>query len=165
MKPYRLTISAFGPYGDEATVNFSKLGERGLYLITGDTGAGKTSLFDAITFALYGRASGESRSADMLRSRYAAADTPTFVELDFVHHGQHYIVRRNPAYLRPSKRGEGMTAQAPDAVLTRPDGTVVTKVDAVTKEITELLGLDRNRFCQIAMLAQGDFQRLLLANT
>ena len=165
MKPYRLTISAFGPYGDEVTVNFSKLGERGLYLITGDTGAGKTSLFDAITFALYGRASGESRSADMLRSRYAAADTPTFVELDFVHHGQHYIVRRNPAYLRPSKRGEGMTAQAPDAVLNRPDGTVVTKVDAVTKEITELLGLDRNRFCQIAMLAQGDFQRLLLANT
>lgn len=165
MKPYRLTISAFGPYGDEVTVDFSKLGERGLYLITGDTGAGKTSLFDAITFALYGRASGESRSADMLRSRYAAADTPTFVELDFIHHGQHYTVRRNPAYLRPFKRGSGMTEQGADAVLTRPDGTVVTKVDAVTKEITELLGLDRSRFCQIAMLAQGDFQRLLLANT
>ena len=166
MKPYRLTISAFGPYAREVTVDFSKLGERGLYLITGDTGAGKTSLFDAITFALYGRASGENRSADMLRSRYADPQTPTFVELEFIHRGQHYIVRRNPAYLRPSKRGDKMTEQAPDAVLTRPDQSVVSKgVEAVTKEITELLGLDRSRFCQIAMLAQGDFQRLLLANT
>ena len=166
MKPYRLTISAFGPYAREVTVDFSKLGERGLYLITGDTGAGKTSLFDAITFALYGRASGENRSADMLRSRYADPQTPTFVELEFIHRRQHYIVRRNPAYLRPSKRGDKMTEQAPDAVLTRPDQSVVSKgVEAVTKEITELLGLDRSRFCQIAMLAQGDFQRLLLANT
>ncbi len=165
MRPIKLTLSAFGPYAAKTVFDMSLLGQSGLYLITGDTGAGKTTIFDGIVFALYGEASGSSRQPDSFRSKYAAADVPTYVELEFDYAGKRYIVRRNPEYIRPSKRGDGVTVQTADATLTRPDGTVVTKVKEVTRAVCELIGVDRNQFTQIAMIAQGDFLRLLLAPT
>lgn len=165
MRPLRLTLSAFGPYAGLMELDFTKLGEHGLYLITGDTGAGKTTIFDAITFALYGEPSGTYREVSMLRSKYAEAKTPTYVELEFVSREKTYVVRRNPEYVRPKDRGEGLTSQKADACLTFPDGKVITKVKDVTAAVTELIGLDRGQFTQIAMIAQGDFQKLLLAKT
>ena len=165
MRPLKLTISAFGPYASRTVVDFEQLGESGLYLITGDTGAGKTTIFDAITYALFGEASGNSRDASMLRSKYADPETPTEVELLFDYAGKHYPVRRNPDYERPAKRGGGMTRQTADAELTCSDGRVITKVRDVNNAIREILGIDRNQFSQIAMIAQGDFLKLLLADT
>lgn len=166
MKPKKLVISAFGPYAGENTVDFERLGEHGLYLITGDTGAGKTTIFDAITFALYGEASGTVRETGMFRSKYAKADTETFVELTFTYHGKDYTVRRNPEYECPKKRGNGFTTKKAEAELIYPDGQQpVAKMGAVTKAVTELMGLDYKQFTQIAMIAQGDFQKLLIAGT
>ena len=165
MKPVFLEMSAFGPYADKVTIDFEQFGESGLYLITGDTGAGKTTIFDAITFALYGEASGNVRQADMFRSKYAREDAETYVELTFLYGTKTYRVRRNPEYLRPARRGKKMTTQKGDAVLTAPDGQVTTGARQVTKAVEELLGIDRSQFVQIAMIAQGDFQRLLLAST
>ena len=166
MKPEKLVISAFGPYAGENTIDFEQLGEHGLYLITGDTGAGKTTIFDAITFALYGEASGTVREAGMFRSKYAKAETETFVELTFAYQGKEYIVRRNPEYECSKKRGTGFTTKKADAELIYPDGRQpVTKMGAVTKAVTELMGLDYKQFTQIAMIAQGDFQKLLIAGT
>ena len=166
MKPQRMTVSAFGPYAQTEQIDFTKLGERGLYLITGDTGAGKTTVFDAITFALYGEASGGVRQAGMLRSKYAAADVPTFVELTFLYRGKCYTVRRNPEYWRPKDRGNGFTLQKGDAELRFSDGRPpVTRAREVTRAVTELIGLDYRQFTQIAMIAQGDFQKLLIAGT
>lgn len=165
MKPVFLEMSAFGPYADKVTIDFEQFGESGLYLITGDTGAGKTMIFDAITFALYGEASGNVRQADMFRSKYAREDAETYVELTFLYGTKTYRVRRNPEYLRPARRGKKMTTQKGDAVLTAPDGQVTTGARQVTKAVEELLGIDRSQFVQIAMIAQGDFQRLLLAST
>ena len=160
MRPIKLTISAFGPYAKETEIILDELGEQGLYLITGDTGAGKTTIFDAIAFALYGEASGNEREPGMLRSKYA------FVELEFFYQGQNYHIRRNPEYMRPKDRGEGMTLQRADAVLEFPDDRLpVTKAKEVTKAVTELIGLDRGQFTQIAMLAQGDFMKLLFSKT
>lgn len=165
MRPMRLVMSAFGPYPGKTELDLSALGERGLYLITGDTGAGKTTIFDAITFALYGEASGEHREAAMLRSKYAVADTPTFVELTFSYGGDIYFVRRNPEYERPKLRGEGCTMEKADAELHYPDGRVVARLKDVNRDIVEILGIDRDQFSQIAMLAQGDFLKLLFAST
>ena len=166
MRPVNLTISAFGPYAGEIRIPLEKLGDRGLYLVTGDTGAGKTTIFDAITFALYGEPSGNNREAGMLRSKYADPRTPTYVEMEFVYREQRYFVRRNPEYLRPKDRGEGYTTQRADAELRFPDDRApVTKAKEVTKAVTELIGLDRNQFSQIAMIAQGDFLKLLFART
>ena len=103
MRPLKLILSAFGPYAEECIIDFSALGERGLYLICGDTGSGKTTIFDAITFALYGEASGSNRTSQMFRSKYAALDTPTFVELTFSYRDKIYTVRRNPSFLRLKK--------------------------------------------------------------
>ncbi|MDO4305868.1 MAG: SMC family ATPase [Eubacteriales bacterium] len=166
MKPQKLIISAFGPYAGKTEIDFEKLGNQGLFLITGDTGAGKTTIFDAITFALYGEASGEVREAGMFRSKYAKPETPTYVELHFRYQGKTYIVTRNPEYQRPKGRGTGFTAQKGDAQLIYPDERQpVTKSREVTKAVTELLGLDYQQFTQIAMIAQGDFQKLLFAGT
>ena len=165
MRPIKLVMSAFGPYAGVTTLELDKLGTKGLYLITGDTGAGKTTIFDAITFALYGEASGDNRNADMFRSKYADPDTPTGVELTFAYNGKEYYVKRNPAYLRPKKRGGGFTSKAADAELHYPDGRVVTKLKDVNNAIVEIMGIDRNQFTRIAMIAQGDFLKLLLAST
>lgn len=165
LRPLKLIMSAFGPYAGSTEVDFTSLGERGLYLITGDTGAGKTTIFDAITFALYGEASGEIREASMLRSNYADEKMPTFVELSFVLGGKEYRVRRNPEYNRPKTRGEGFTLQKSDAELTLPDGKIITRQKDVNQQIVEILGIDRSQFTRIAMIAQGDFRKLLFAST
>ena len=166
MRPKKLTISAFGPYADKTEIDFSKLGEGGLYLITGDTGAGKTTIFDAITFALYGRASGEVRDPAMFRSKYAEPSTETFVELVFSYQGKNYHVRRSPEYMAPKKRGTGQTLRKAEAQLIYPDERQpVTKAKDVTAAVEQLLGLSYDQFTQIAMIAQGDFQKLLLAGT
>ena len=156
MRPLKLTISAFGPYAGECVLDLASLGTGGLYLITGDTGAGKTTIFDAICYALYGKASGGARdNSDLFRSKYAAPETPTFVELEFSCHGQNYTVRRNPGYLRPAKRGSTMVEQKPDAQLHLPDGSVITKEKQVTARITEILGVGKEHFSSLAMIAQG----------
>ncbi len=165
MRPLKLTISAFGPYAKRTQLDLEKLGESGLYLITGDTGAGKTTIFDAITFALYGEASGENREVSMLRSKYATEDTPTQVELEFLYNNQKYKITRNPEYERKKSRGEGTTTQKADAELIYPDGRIVTKKNDVDKAIFDILKLDKRQFSQIAMIAQGDFLKLLLADT
>lgn len=166
MKPVKLIMSAFGPYAGNVEIDFERLGGQGLYLITGDTGAGKTTIFDAIVFALYGEASGDVRRADMFRSKYAQEDVPTFVTYIFDYRGKRYQVRRNPEYQRPKGRGTGYTTQKADAELVYPDDrTPVTKSKEVTRAVTDLIGLDRKQFSQIAMIAQGDFQKLLLAGT
>lgn len=165
MKPITLTMSAFGPYADKTILQMDKLGENGLYLITGDTGAGKTTIFDAITFALYGEPSGDKREVSMLRSKYAKPETPTFVELTFSYKGKEYYIKRNPEYERPKVHGEGLTSEKANAELHLPDGRIVTKYKEVNKEIEEIIGVDKNQFSQIAMIAQGDFLKLLLATT
>ena len=165
MRPITLTISAFGPYAGETTIDFEKLGKNGLYLICGDTGAGKTTIFDAITYALYGEASGNNRKSEMFRSKYAQDKTVTYVYLKFICKDKAYEVRRTPRYERKKERGEGTTKQAETAELICQDGTIVTKTIEVTKKITEILGVDRQQFTQIAMIAQGDFLKLLLAST
>ena len=166
MRPLRLTLSAFGPYAAETTLELEKLGKGGLYLVTGDTGAGKTTLFDAITYALYDHSSGGVREGAMLRSQYATPKTPTFVELEFEVNGARYTVRRNPEYPRPKARGEGFTTEKADATLTYADGRPpVTKARDVNAAVLDILGLDYNQFCQIAMIAQGQFTKLLNAST
>lgn len=165
MRPLHITISAFGPYANVTEIDMTKLGTNGLYLITGDTGAGKTTIFDAICFALYGQASGDTRKNAMLRSKYADVDTPTEVKLVFENRGKQYTLTRNPEYERPSKRGSGTTKQTAKAELILPDGEVITKDKEVTEKVREIIGVDRNQFSQIAMIAQGDFLKLLLADT
>lgn len=165
MRPLKLKISAFGPYSGVTEFDFEKLGTGGLYLITGDTGAGKTTIFDAITYALYGEPSGKNREVSMLRSKYADDSTPTEVELVFSYRDKEYTVKRNPEYEREAKRGGGTTKQTANAEITYPDGKVVTKIKDVDNAIKEIIGIDRNQFCQIAMIAQGDFLKLLLAPT
>ena len=115
---------------------------KGLYLITGDTGAGKTTIFDGIVYALYGLPSGENREPAMLRSKYAEAHVPTEVELFFENGGQEYRIRRNPEYERPAKKGGGITLQRAEAELIYPDGRVVTKQKEVNKAVIEILGLE-----------------------
>lgn len=165
MRPIKLIISAFGPYAGVTEFNFDKLGTGGLYLITGDTGAGKTTIFDAITYALYGDPSGNNREVSMLRSKYADDTTPTEVELLFSYYGKEYKVKRNPEYERANKRGTGTTKQIASAEFTYPDGKVITKIKDVDQAVKSVIGIDRNQFCQIAMIAQGDFLKLLLAPT
>lgn len=165
MRPLKLTMSAFGPYAGTVKLDLEKLGEHGLYLITGDTGAGKTTVFDGITYALYGKPSGDNRDENMFRSKYAAPETPTEVELTFSYGGKKYTVKRNPKYERPAKRGDSTVVQNANAELYFPDGRVITKKGEVNAAIEEIMGIDRNQFLQIAMIAQGDFLKLLLAST
>lgn len=165
MRPLKLTIAGFGPYALIQELDFSRLGTGGLYLITGDTGAGKTTIFDAITYALFGEASGDSREPSMLRSKYASADAPTYVELTFHHKDSTYTVKRIPGYTRAKSRGTGLTAQVATAELLCPDGHSVTKLKDVNQAIRDIIGLNREQFSQIAMISQGDFRKLLQAGT
>lgn len=165
MRPLNLTLSAFGAYAGKTELDLRQLGERGLYLITGDTGAGKTTIFDAIAFALFGKPSGDGRESSMLRSKFAAPETPTKVELTFSNGGKTYKIKRNPEYERPKSRGTGMTKEQPHVELVLPDGKVLTRHADVEEKIRDILGVDRDQFCQIAMLAQGEFRKLLLAET
>ena len=160
MKPLKLTMSAFGPYADETVIDFKRF-LSGLYIITGDTGAGKSTVFDAITFALYGESSTKRREGGMLRSDFAKKETKTFVEMEFIYKDEIYTIRRNPAYKREGYK----TAVSADALLTYPDGTVKSGVREVNAAVTELIGIDCNQFTQIVMIAQGDFLKLLLADT
>lgn len=162
MRPIKLTISAFGPYAGEKIIDLDKLGDSGLYLITGDTGAGKTTIFDAITYALYGAPSGTNRESNMLRSKYAQASTPTYVNLVFEYRGQIYTIKRNPEYMRPKLRSEsGETKESANADLSLPDGSVISKIKDVDSKIEEILGINKKQFTQIVMIAQGDFQKIL----
>lgn len=165
MRPLYLTLSAFGAYAGKTELDLRQLGERGLYLITGDTGAGKTTIFDAIAFALFGTPSGDGRESSMLRSKFAAPETPTKVELTFSNGGKTYKIKRNPEYERPKSRGTGTTKEQPRVELVLPDGKVLTRHADVEEKIRDILGVDRDQFCQIAMLAQGEFRKLLLAGT
>lgn len=169
MRPLTLTLSAFGPYAGQTVIDFTQLGVAGVYLVCGDTGAGKTMIFDAISFALFGEASGNSkngaRSASTLRSDFAAPDASTYVELAFSYRGETFVVKRNPDYERAKKRGGGFTHQPSNAELTLPDGSCVAGTRAVNAHIEELLGIDSGQFKQIVMLAQGEFRTLLTADT
>lgn len=169
MRPLKLTLSAFGPYAGVMELDFETLGTGGLYLITGDTGAGKTTIFDAISFALFGEASGGNREPGMLRSKYADPSTPTEVTLTFRYAGKEYTITRNPEYMKPKTKGkdkgDAMTKQTAGATLAYPDGHLVTKPKEVNTAIRDILGLDREQFAQVAMIAQGDFLKLLLADT
>jgi DNA repair protein SbcC/Rad50 len=146
MKPLNLVISAFGPYAGRVELPLRELGSGGLFLICGDTGAGKTTIFDAISFALFGEVSGSTRTVDTLRSNFASPQTKTFVELLFSHAGKEYRILRNPRYRRPKKNGSGETIENANAVLTMPDGSVKTGSTRVTQEINHLLGIDHRQF-------------------
>lgn len=163
MKPIRLIICGWGPYRGKQEIDFTALNRRGLFLIAGPTGAGKTTIFDALTYALYGNMSGEMREKNSVRSDFADVDTPTYVELVMTHGGREYKIYRNPEYLRPRKRTEGFTREKEKAVLTEPDGTVLQGSSEVTRRIQELLRLDYRQFKQLSMIAQGEFARLLSA--
>lgn len=161
----KLTLQAFGPFKDKVVIDFEdKKIDKGLLLITGDTGAGKTTIFDAICYALYGQTSGETRTANSLRSDWASPDIDTFVDLEFYYKNKIYEVRRSPEYSRRKKNGHGETKQAPTAEI-NIDGRIVTKVTDVTKEIEQLIGLDFKQFRQVAMLSQGEFTKFLLASS
>lgn len=165
MKPLRLELCAFGPYAGRCEVDFEKLGPSGLFLITGDTGAGKTTLFDGISYALFGETSGENRKGSGLRSDFASPDIRTEVTLTFSHRREIYTVVRRPEQSRPKKRGEGWIHQAAEAELYQPDGRCITKAAEVTAEMVSLLRFDYHQFKQLCMLAQGEFLRLLLADS
>lgn len=164
MKPLKLTMSAFGSYAGKNVIDFTGQ-QQGIFLITGDTGAGKTTIFDAITYALYNQTSGGERNGNMMRSQYAQPETETYVELEFLYQGQTYRVRRNPDYkiTKTLKNGKIREQKVPHSVeLTLPDGTVFPeKKNATDAKIIEILGLTADQFSQIVMIAQGDFLKLL----
>lgn len=164
MKPLKLTMSAFGSYAGKNVIDFTGQ-QQGIFLITGDTGAGKTTIFDAITYALYNQTSGGERNGNMMRSQYAQQETETYVELEFLYRGQTYRVRRNPDYkiTKTLKNGKIREQKVPHSVeLTMPDGTVFPeKKNATDAKIIEILGLTADQFSQIVMIAQGDFLKLL----
>ncbi|MBR2675711.1 MAG: SMC family ATPase [Solobacterium sp.] len=167
MRPLKLTISAFGSYSGISEIDFSRLGDHGLYLISGDTGAGKTAIFDAIVFALYGEASSPGRGPDLLRSQYADQNEQTYVAMDFEFRDAFYHIERSPAYIYEQIKDSGVlrTIRHPaSAKLVLPDGTVITG-EAVSEKIDEMLGLTCEQFTQIVMIAQGRFQELLTADT
>ena len=164
MKPLKLTMSAFGSYAGKNVIDFTGQ-QQGIFLITGDTGAGKTTIFDAITYALYNQTSGGERNGNMMRSQYAQQETETYVELEFLYRGQTYRVCRNPDYkiTKTLKNGKIREQKVPHSVeLTLPDGTVFPeKKNATDAKIIEILGLTADQFSQIVMIAQGDFLKLL----
>ena len=164
MKPKMLTMCGFGPYAGKTVIDFDEFGGRGLFLVTGDTGAGKTSIFDGITYALYGRMSGD-RDSKNIRSHFASPDTETYVELVFTHENKEYRIRRSPEYDRPKKRGTGFTTTPAEVEMTWAGGTPLVKDKAVVQKVEEILGISYDQWKQIAMLAQGEFRKLLTADS
>jgi len=164
VKPINLTLSAFGPYKDKVNIDFNKLGTSGIFLITGDTGAGKTTIFDGISFALFGETSGSHRETTTLRSKFANKETETYVELTFSHKNKEYTITRNPSYLVHKKRGEGYTTKPSDVTL-KYDNVVLTGTNPVNEKVIEILGINAKQFKQISMLAQGEFLKILFANS
>jgi exonuclease SbcC len=167
MRPLKLVMTAFGPYAKEQIIDFTELGARNLFVITGDTGAGKTTVLDAISYALYGKASGKDRDNESLRSHFASADVLTAVELDFEIAGQKYWVRRVPKQRKAKSRGIGSTDQSAEAELKAFDGTteVIAGVTEVNNKLVQLLGLTYDQFKQIIMIPQGEFRELLTADS
>ena len=164
MKPIKLEISAFGPYKDLVEIDFTKIGNSGIFLITGDTGTGKTTIFDAIVFALFGDVSGSNRQVSSIRSDFADVNQETYVRLEFSHKGKIYKVFRNPEYERPKKSGQGMTKNVADASL-EYDDVVITGSTTVKTKVEEILGINVKQFKQISMLAQGEFLKILFAES
>ncbi|MBE5801829.1 MAG: SMC family ATPase [Clostridiales bacterium] len=168
MKPVKLIISAFGPYAEETEVDFSAFGDNGLFLIAGDTGAGKTTIFDAISFALYGEASGgkDRRESKSFRSDYAAPHARTYVELIFLHKNETWRITRNPEYIRPKRSGEGTASERAKATMVNEDsGEQIEGLSEVNAKVHELLGLTQEQFTQTVMIAQGDFLKILNASS
>lgn len=164
MKPIKLTMCAFGPYAGEETVDFEAFGGSGLFLVTGVTGAGKTTIFDGISYALFGKASGRDRSDDCLRSDFADPSVETYVRLEFEHDGKRYTITRRPTQKRLKKRGEGETVETASADF-YIGGRSLWKINEVNAAVEELLGLTCDQFRQIVVIAQGEFRRLLLAKS
>lgn len=164
MRPIRLVMSAFGPYAKLQEIDFSRLNEQ-IFVISGPTGAGKTTIFDAISYALFGEASGSSRDKDSLRSDFSAPETETFVELEFILRGERYTIKRSPQQQQKKQRGDGFTVKNADAQLEMPDGQLITRISAVDEKITELMGINKSQFKQIVMLPQGEFRKLLEAES
>lgn len=167
MRPLKLTITAFGPYATQQVIDFTELKGRNLFVITGDTGAGKTTILDGISYALYGKASGRDRDGESLRSHFAAADLLTSVELEFELRGQLYWVQRIPKQRKKRIRGEGYMDQNPEAEFKNLNGEnkIVTGVKEVSEKIVQLLGLSYEQFKQIIMIPQGEFRELLNADS
>ena len=166
MKPVKLIVSAFGPYADTMPeIEFDRFEDKGLFLISGDTGAGKTTLFDAISFALYGTSSGTYRDTKNLRSEYAKDGTESFVDFYFTHQGEDYHIKRYPAYERKKQRGQGVVLEKEKAILYCGNNTPIEGIQQVNSAVKELLHIDDRQFKQIAMIAQGEFWSLLNAKT
>lgn len=161
MMPINLTLSAFGPYPKVITIDFESFQEDGLFLITGPTGSGKTMIFDAMMFALYGKTSGQIRQIDSLRCDHAENEQPTYVEFSFSLHQQNYLIKRSPKYYLEGKK----TPKQPTALLTLPDGKMVEGVKEVNQKMVSLLGVDDQQFKQICMIAQGEFTKLIMASS
>lgn len=171
MTPIKLTMQAFGPYSGREEVDFSRFDDSGLFLICGDTGAGKTTIFDGIVFALYGTLSSDLRRPEMLRSKFADPKTKTWVELEFTLNNQNgedkiYRIRRSPEYERPKERGSGTVKKPAEVCLIMPDQIKpIEKIRDAQEAIVGLLGMDVRQFKQVAMIAQGDFLKILVADT
>ncbi|WP_026476584.1 SbcC/MukB-like Walker B domain-containing protein [Alkaliphilus transvaalensis] len=168
MRPLKLTMTAFGPYAGQEVIDFSKLDGRNIFLITGPTGAGKTTIFDGISYAIYGEASGQERDGENLRSQFADLDTLTMVELEFQLRGRHYYIKRIPRQEKRRSRGEGTTEQSPEAelrIVGEDDPQTVTGVSNVKEKINQLMGITSDQFRQIMMIPQGEFRKLLVSDS
>lgn len=165
MRPLMLEFCGLGPFPTENKIDFEKLAKEGLFLISGPTGSGKTTIFDAISYSLFGEVSGEERSKENLRSDFAVPEKKTYITLSFSHRGKEYMVERTPRYERPKMRGEGMTVTKEEATLHLPNGDIVTGFSQVNQEIQGILGIDYDQFKRLSMLAQGEFQQLLVAKS
>jgi len=164
MKPRILIMRAFGTYAEETIIDFTCFDDEGLFLVTGPTGAGKTTIFDAITFALFGETSGDQRE-DSLRSDFAKPNEKTEIIFEFLYHNKRYKIERNPGYQREKLKGEGLTVQQPNATLSLPNQEVISGTGKVTQKIEEIIGINANQFTQISMIAQGEFKKFLNAGT
>ena len=158
-------MQAFGPYAGKAEVDFRKFGNQGLFLVTGDTGAGKTTIFDAISYTLFNKTSGTDREVASLRSDYASPEEQTFVDFTFSHKGKEYRINRNPEYMRKSRRGDGETAEKAAVTLYIEGEKPVTGIKPVATKVDDILRISYDQFKQISMIAQGEFRKVLNADS